>query len=88
MNTPLDLNKLIATVEDLKNHWVGKYLTKAFVSCYRGKKSPIDLQLFNSLDTDNRELFIQILNMRSHHGWNCENLYQTEQILKKLVGIK
>jgi hypothetical protein len=88
MIKPLNLNELITAVKDLKNHWVGKYLTKAFVSCYRGKKSTIDLQLFNSLDMQNRELFIQILNMRSYPGWNCENLYQTELILKKLVGIK
>jgi len=88
MATALDLNQLIAAVKELKNHWVGKYLTKAFVSCYRGKKSPIDLQLFNSLDVHNRELFIQILNMRSYPGWSCENLYTTELILKKLVGIK
>lgn len=88
MPTPLDLNQLIAAVKELKNHWVGWYLTKVFISCYRGKKSPIDLQLFCKLDVHNRELFIQILNMRTYPGWNCENLYQTELILKKLVGIK
>jgi hypothetical protein len=84
----LDLNELLTVVNELKNHWVGKYLAKAFISCYRGKKSPIDLRLFNNLDHSNRELFIQILNMRTFSGWNDENLYQCELRLKKIVGIK
>ena len=84
----LDLNALLAAVEELKDHWVGKYLAKAYVSCYRGKKSPIDLRLFNSLDTGNRGLFIGILNMRTYHQWNDEQLYQVELRLKEMVGIK
>ena len=84
----LDLNELITAVDELKSHWVGKYLVKVFVSCYRGKKSPIDLRQFVNLDADNRRLFMQIINMRTLQGWNDENLYQCEQQLKKLVGIK
>lgn len=84
----LDLNELLVAVEELKNHWVGKYLTKVFISCYRGKKSPIDLRQFCNLDCDNQALFIQIINMRSLPSWSDENLYQCEQRLKKIVGIK
>jgi len=88
MNKTLDLNELLAAVKELKDHWVGKYLTKVFISCYRGKKSPIDLRQFNNLDYENRDLFMQIINMRTFSGWNDENLYQCEIRLKKLVGIK
>jgi hypothetical protein len=88
MNSTLDLNKLLAAVNELKDHWVGKYLAKVFISCYRGKKSPIDLRQFGNLDAENRELFMQIINMRTQYGWNDENLYQCELRLKKLVGIK
>ncbi|UUO22853.1 hypothetical protein FGD67_06365 [Colwellia sp. M166] len=84
----LDINELLTVVTELQSHWVGKYLAKAFISCYRGKKSPIDLRQFSNLDHDNRELFIQILNMRTHSNWNDENLYQCELWLKKIVGIK
>jgi len=88
MNKTLDLNELLAAVKELKDHWVGNYLTKVFISCYRGKKSPIDLRQFNNLDYENRDLFMQIINMRTFSGWNDENLYQCEIRLKKLVGIK
>jgi len=85
---PLDINELLTEVTELQNHWVGKYLAKAFISCYRGKEIQIDLRLFNNLDHGNRDLFIQILNMRTYSGWNDENLYQCELHLKKIVGIK
>jgi hypothetical protein len=88
MNSILDLNELLAAVEELKNHWVGKYLARVFISCYRGKKMQIDLRQFNNLDLSNRELFMQIINMRTFSGWNDENLYLCELRLKKLVGIK
>jgi len=88
MTKILDLNELLKAVDELKGHWVGKYLTKVFISCYRGKKSPIDLRQFNNLDYENRDLFMQIINMRTFSGWNDENLYQCEIRLKKLVGIK
>jgi hypothetical protein len=88
METILDLNELIAAVKELKNHWVGKYLTKVFISCYRGKKSPIDLRQFCNLDAANRQLFMEIMNMRTFSGWNDEALYQTELRLKEIVGIK
>lgn len=86
--TSLDLNNLLAVVKDLKSHWVGKYLVKVFISCYRGKKSPIDLSQFCNLDCNNQLLFMQIMNMRTMSGWSDENLYQCEIRLKKLVGIK
>jgi hypothetical protein len=85
---PLNLNELIASVRELKSHWVGKYLTKIFISCYRGKKSPVDLRQFSNLDQGNQALFMQIINMRAYPGWSDENLYQAECILKKTVGIK
>lgn len=85
---PLNLNELLTVVTEMKNHWVGMYLARAFISCYRGKKLQIDLRLFNNLDYSNRDLFIQILNMRTYSGWNDENLYQCELHLKKIVGIK
>ena len=84
----IDLNALIKVVDGLKNHWVGKYLVKAYVSTYRGKKMHTDLQLFNSLDAGNQDQFIKILNMRNGWPYTDEQLYQGEQILKKLVGIK
>ena len=87
-NEFLDLNELLRAVEELKSHWVGQYLAKAYVSCYRGKKSPINLRLFNQLDMNNRRLFVLILNMRSDPLWSDEELYQTEIKLKKTVGIK
>lgn len=87
-NEPLDLNELIRVVGDMKKHWVGTYLVRVFISCYRGKKSPIDLRKFVSLDHSNQQLFMQIIHMRSFPGWNDEALYQCEQIIKKLVGIK
>lgn len=85
---PLNLNELLTVVTEMKNHWVGKYLARAFISCYSGKKLQIDLRLFNNLDYSNRDLFIQILNMRTYSSWNDENLYQCELRLKKIVGIK
>ena len=87
-NEPLDLNELLAVVEDMKKHWVGVYLARMFISCYRGKKSPIDLRKFASLDQSNQQIFMQIINMRSFPGWSDENLYQCELRLKKIVGIK
>lgn len=87
-NEPLDLNELISVVDDMKKHWVGKYLVRVFISCYRGKKSAIDLRMFASLDQSNQQLFMQIINMRSFPGWSDEALYQCEQQLKKLVGIR
>lgn len=88
MDNILDLNELLEAVNELKGHWVGKYLVRVFISCYRGKKMLIDLQKFNNLDSSNRALFMAIINMRSFSGWNCEELYQAELKLKKLVGIK
>jgi len=88
ITTPLNLNELIKAVSELKGHWVGKYLTKIFISCYRGKKSPVDLRQFCNLDQDNQALFMQIINMRSYSGWSDEALYQAECILKNTVGIK
>lgn len=84
----IDLNQLIKVVEEMKNHWVGKYLVKAYVSCYRGTRSPIDLRKFVNLDSGNQDLFIKILNMRNGWPYSDEQLYQAEQILKKIVGIK
>jgi len=84
----IDLNGLITAVKDLKNHWVGKFLVKAYVSTYRGKKMLTDLQLFNSLDAGNQDHFIKILNMRNGWPYTDEQLYQAEQILKRIVGIK
>jgi hypothetical protein len=87
-NEPLNLNELIRVVDDMKKHWVGTYLVRVFISCYRGKKSPIDLRKFVSLDHSNQTLFMQIIHMRSFPGWSDENLYQCEIRLKKLVGIR
>lgn len=84
----INLQELIDKVKELENHWVAKFLVKAYVSCYRGKKSPVDLRLFNSLDSGNQDLFIKILNMRNGWPYSDEQLYQGEKILKKLVGIK
>lgn len=84
----IDLNELINKVKDMKSHWVGKFLVKAYVSTYRGKKMLTDLQLFNSLDAGNQDHFIKILNMRNGWPYTDEQLYQAETILKKLVGIK
>jgi hypothetical protein len=84
----IDLNQLIAAVDELKNHWVGPYLVRVYVSCYRGKKSPVDLRQFVNLDSGNQDLFIKILNMRNGWPYTDEQLYKAEQILKKLVGIK
>ncbi len=48
MNTqPLNLDELIKAVSELKGHWVGKYLTNIFISCYRGKKSPVTIGLYD-----------------------------------------
>ena len=88
MDKSLNLDELIKVVEELKCHWVGKYLTKVFISCYRGKKTSIDLRLFNQLDCNNQGLFIGILNMRSDRNWNDETLYQVELKLKKIVRLK
>ena len=87
-NEPLDLEELEKAVKELDNHWVGKYLVNLFVACYRGKKKQIDLSLFNSLDSGNKDLFIKIIRMRDFSGWNCEELYQSELRLKKMVGIR
>lgn len=84
----IDLNELIAVVTEMKNHWVGNYLVRAYVSAYRGKKSAIDLRKFVSLDTCNQDHFIKILNMRNGWPYTDEQLYQAEQILKRIVGIK
>lgn len=84
----IDLNDLIEKVTEMKNHWVGKYLVKAYVSCYRGTKSPVDLRQFVNLDSGNQDLFIKILNMRNGWPYSDEQLYKAEQILKKIVGIK
>lgn len=84
---PLDLNELLDAVNKLKKHWVGKYLVKTYVSCYRGKNILVDLRQFKNLDRGNQNLFVGILNMREF-GWCDETLYQVEQKLKKLVGIK
>ena len=87
-HTIINLKELITKVEELKGHWVGKYLVKAYVSCYRGKKSPVDLSQFNNLDSGNQQLFLQILHMRSHWLYDDEQLFQCEKKLKQLVGIK
>ena len=87
-NQYLNLEKLIEKVEELKSHWVGKFLAKAYISAYRGRKSPIDLRLYNSLDQGNKDLFIQILNMRNGWLYSDEQLYQGEQKLKQIVNIK
>lgn len=87
-NEFLNLEKLIQKVKELKSHWVGKFLAKAYISAYRGRKSPIDLRLYNSLDQGNKNLFIQILNMRNGWLYSDDQLYQGEQALKKIVGIK
>lgn len=84
----INLNELINQVKKMKSHWVGKFLVKAYVSTYRGKKMLTDLQLFNSLDAGNQDHFIKILNMRNGWPYTDEHLYQAEQILKKIVGIK
>lgn len=88
MDKPLNLDELIKVVEELKGHWVGTYLTKVFVSCYQGKKTPIDLKQFNNLDHNNKTLFIGILNMRSGRNWNDESLYQVMLKLKKIVRLR
>lgn len=85
---PIDLNELIKVVDEMKNHWVGTYLVRVYVSCYRGKKSPVDLRQFVNLDSSNQDLFIKIINMRNGWPYTDEQLYQAETILKKLVGIR
>lgn len=74
----IDLNELIKKVESLEKHWVGKFLVKAYVSCYRGKKSPVDLSQFVNLDAGNQDLFIKILNMRNGWPYTDEQLYLTD----------
>ena len=87
-NQYLNLEKLIEKVEELKKHWVGKFFVNAYISAYRGHKKNIDLRLYNSLDQGNKDLFIQILNMRNGWLYSDDQLYQGEQALKKIVNIK
>lgn len=84
----IDLNELIAVVTDMKKHWVGDFLVKAYVSTYRGKRMMIDLQRFVHLDSSNQDHFIKILNMRNGWPYTDEQLYKAEVILKEIVGIK
>ena len=84
----LDAVLLLEKVEELKGHWVGKYLVNVYISCYRGTKKQIDLKLFSILDEGNKKLFIGILNMRKDWLYSDEDLYEIEQQLKKIVGVK
>ena len=86
--TYLDAVLLLEKVEDLKNHWVGKYLAEAFISSYRGTNKPMNLKLFNSLDEGNKKLFIGILNMRKDWLYSDEELYEIEQQLIDIAGVK
>ena len=61
------------------------FLGEAFVSFYRGGKNKIDLRGVEKLDPENFQLFSEMLTLRRGPGWSDDELFQTEQTIKRLL---
>ncbi|MEW6343036.1 MAG: hypothetical protein AB1704_20435 [Pseudomonadota bacterium] len=84
MQTKELLQELIAVVEGGGD--AATFLGEAFVSFYRGGKNKIDLRSVDNLDQENFRLFSEMLTLRRRAGWSDDELFQTERIIKLLLG--
>lgn len=65
----------------------GQWLGLAYLSWYRGGDAlRIDLQRFDSLDSEYRLLFAEMLTLRRREGWSDSSLYKLEQDVKELLA--
>lgn len=65
----------------------GLWLGEAYVSWYRGGDAlRIDLKGFESLDSDNRLLFTEMLTLRKREGWNDGDLFRLEQEVRQILA--
>lgn len=61
------------------------WLGRAYLSWYRGTQL-IALNGFESLDSNNRHLFHQMLTLRNRPGWNDQDLFELEKELIRIIG--
>jgi hypothetical protein len=61
-----------------------RWLGNAYCSWYRGTPE-ISLSGFGSLDAKNRQLFVQMLQLRHYKGWSDEALFVYEQTIKAML---
>lgn len=59
-----------------------QWFRKAYVSWYRGDHRLIDLQGAESLDANNLELFIEMIQLRRAPNWDDWALYELERYIR------
>lgn len=63
-----------------------EFLGEAYVSFYRGGTNKVDLRGVDNLDAENFRLFTEMLTLRRRAGWSDDDLFQTEQAIKRILG--
>lgn len=67
-----------------------EFIAAAFVSWYRPgdsrKRSKVNLYNYSRLDAQRRRLFFHMLQLRDMPGWDDEELFRVEQVIKKYWG--